>query len=94
MRRAKIYLGLRENGAREIIRERFEPTRESHGAEFMACVGPFRTVRGARFMRDHGRANVHCQNVADAERLAKSTTLPPLPTFHPFTSDRVARGVK
>jgi hypothetical protein len=69
--RNKIYLGLYEGGKREIFRSKFEPTHESHGARYLAVIGPFRTMRGAIFMRDYGRANPHCQCVADAERLGK-----------------------
>lgn len=36
-----------------------------------AVIGPFRTVRGAEFMRQYGEGNPHCQTVGDAERLAK-----------------------
>lgn len=64
----RIYLGLAV-GNRQIFRSETEPTRETHGKQFNAVVGPFRTRRGAEFMRDHGQANPHCQTVAQAERL-------------------------
>lgn len=66
----KIYLGLNE-GRREIFRHDREPTRESHGQTYFAVVGPFRTLRGAHFMRDYGAGNPHCLCVRDAERIGK-----------------------
>ena len=49
-----------------------EPTFESHGEIYAACIGPFRTKRAALWMADpvRGQGNPHCQCVADAERLA------------------------
>jgi hypothetical protein len=66
----KIYLGLKQNN-REVFKSATTPTQESHGHLYNAIVGPFRTMRGAKFMRDHGARNPHVQNVADAERIAK-----------------------
>jgi len=67
-----IYLGLSAFGTkREIFRYPQEPTTDSHGHVFDAVIGPFRTMRGARFMRDHGQGNPHCLCVADAERLSR-----------------------
>jgi hypothetical protein len=66
----KIYVGL--NGAkREIFRSTMEPTREVYCEIYHAVIGPFRTTKGAIFMRDYGANNPHCRNVADAEALAK-----------------------
>jgi len=66
----KIYLGYNQ-GKREIFRAASIPTEATHGDKYAAVVGPFRTIRGARFMRDYGQGNPHCQCVADAERLGK-----------------------
>lgn len=41
---------------------------KSHPKCYM--VGPFKTERGAIYMRDHGRNNPHCVTVAQAETLA------------------------
>ena len=69
---AKNYLGLkREDNKREIFKCEFEPTWLSHGADYNCVIGPFRTMRGAIFMRDHGENNPHCRNVAEAEKLGK-----------------------
>ncbi len=57
-------------GSRELFRSATVPTFDTHGARYGATIGPFRTKRGAIFMRDHGRANPHCQCVNDAERIA------------------------
>ena len=70
------WLGLGLAGVkREVFTSASEPTEQSHGHLYVAAIGPFRTLRGARFMRDHGRGNPHCQTVADAERLARSITV-------------------
>ncbi len=39
--------------------------------QYTAVVGPFRTMRGARFMQRYGIGNPHCQCVSQAEKLAK-----------------------
>ena len=68
-----IWLGLRSDPGRAPVREVFRcdsvPTQETHGEKYNAVIGPFRTLRGARFMRGPGYP--HCCNVRDAERLAK-----------------------
>lgn len=69
-RTSRLWLGI-SGTARTVFRSVETPTQETHGAQFAACVGPFRTKRGAEFMRDYGRANPHCQCVNDAERLAR-----------------------
>jgi len=66
------YVGLAKDGGREIFRSVTTPTEAEYGERFFAVIGPFRTTRGALFMKDHGAGNPHCQHVADAERLAKS----------------------
>jgi hypothetical protein len=58
-------------GKMELFSSASEPTSASHGDRFAACIGPFRTKRGAVFMARHGLGNPHCVTVADAERLAK-----------------------
>jgi hypothetical protein len=63
----KLYLGLPR---RDIFRSATTPTEQSHGKAHKAVIGPFRTMRGAIFMRDFGSNNPHCQTVAAAERLA------------------------
>lgn len=66
----RIYLGF-AGRRREIFRAPAIPTFESHGNQFNAVVGPFRTMRGAKFMRDYGQGNPHCRDVRDAEKLAR-----------------------
>jgi hypothetical protein len=70
MARTRVYLGLAE-GKREVFRASATPTRATHGTKYAAVVGPFRTVRGARFMQNHGAGNPHCVTVWQAERLGK-----------------------
>ena len=65
-----IFLGLKQ-ARREVFRADRTPTVDTHGRDYDAVIGPFRTLRGARFMRDHGRNNPHCRCVAEAERLVK-----------------------
>jgi hypothetical protein len=69
----RIYVGLKLDGTarREVFRSAAEPTDQTHGAIYGACIGPFRTMRAAEFMRDYGRGNPHCLCVADAEKLSK-----------------------
>jgi hypothetical protein len=69
----KFYLGLAvqpHRYVREVFRCAYVPTWETHGSSYNAVVGPFRTKRGAEFMRDHGQGNPHLQTVDDAERIA------------------------
>ena len=68
--KTKIYLGL-NSGKGEVFRAEKTPDIDSHGHRFAAVVGPFRTKRGAEFMRDFGFNNPHCRTVGEAERLAK-----------------------
>ncbi len=68
--KTKPFLGIKSGCVREIFRHEATPTQAEFGKRFLAVVGPFRTIRGAKFMRDHGWANPHCLCVADAERLA------------------------
>ncbi len=66
----KFYVGCKVGGSRELIRYHKQPTAITHGHQYLAVIGPFRTKRGAEFMRDYGQGNPHCQCVRDAERLA------------------------
>ena len=77
----KWYIGLTfgvsspVGGTRTMFRSEAEPKKETHGDRFAGTIGPFRTKRGAKFCKEFGANNPHCQCVADAERLAKSCTL-------------------
>ena len=66
----KIFVGLK-NGVREVFKSATIPTELSHGHIYNAVIGPFRTIRGARFMALCGANNPHCQDVRNAERIAK-----------------------
>jgi hypothetical protein len=69
--RRKYFVGIRSDGTRSVFYMAVvEPTQEMC-PQYSAVIGPFRTKRGAEFMRDHGAGNPHCQTVADAERIAK-----------------------
>ena len=68
----KPYVGIcQDSGKREVFKATKEPTFASHGSVYAAVIGPFRTMRGARFMADHGPNNPHVQHVNDAERIAR-----------------------
>jgi hypothetical protein len=66
----RYYLGYK-SGQRELFRANAIPTVQSHGHLYAAVTGPFRTKRGAIFMRDYGNNNPHCRCVSEAEKLAK-----------------------
>jgi hypothetical protein len=68
---SRIYLGYLAYHTPEIFRSETTPTFATHGDRFAAVVGPFRTKRGAAFMRDYGSGNPHCRCVSEAEKLGK-----------------------
>jgi hypothetical protein len=70
----KNYVGMTSKKPWKVFKSDTTPTVTSHGHLYNGVIGPFRTKRGAEFMRDHGAGNPHCQCVADAERLAKKRT--------------------
>lgn len=70
-RPGQIWVGYKIGGGKEIFRFHGTPTQLSHGDTYAASIGPFRTVRGAAFMVEHGTGNPHCVTVAQAERLGK-----------------------
>lgn len=69
------YVGITRTGAREVFHADQRPTEATHGRQYIAVIGPFYTLRAARFMRDHGRNNPHLQTVCDAERYAAACAL-------------------
>ena len=76
MARKQIWLGYKVGSehwpnCREVFRSDATPTQATHGDRYAACVGPFRTVRAAEFMRTSGWNNPHCVTVQQAERLAR-----------------------
>lgn len=68
--RNKIYVGITDHGA-IVFRSRTEPKSETHGGIYTHVIGPFRTLRGANYMKQFGLNNPHCVTVCDAERLAE-----------------------
>lgn len=68
----KWYLGLcgRDNRSEAFQFDR-EPTIGTHGTEYAAVVGPFRTKRAAKWAEKYGYLNPHFQTVDDAERLSR-----------------------
>ncbi len=77
--KAKIYVGCKAgetSNKREIFKSVETPTFRTHGGSYNAVIGPFVTMRGARFMALYGQGNPHVQCVADAEKLGKKYALP------------------
>jgi hypothetical protein len=68
----RFFVGLvkTELGTREIFKTDVQPLSDITGGRYVAVICPFRTKRGAEFMRDHGANNPHCRSVAEAEKLA------------------------
>jgi len=66
------YVGYKVTGGLEAFQALSDPTHATHGNEYAAVIGPFKTKRGAMFMQDHGFGNPHIQHVHDAERIAKT----------------------
>ena len=67
----KIYIGYsRISDTPTILKLDSEPTSDTHGQSYAYFIGPFRTMRGAKYMARYGRNNPHLQHVNDAERLA------------------------
>lgn len=71
MATASIYVGFGTNLLREIFRSSSEPTSQSHGDKYLAVMGPFRTIRGAKAEVHYGLNNPHICHVRDAERIGK-----------------------
>lgn len=75
----RIYVGICEHGARAVVRTAYRLERCNYETacsllstrDYRAMIGPFRTVRAARLMADHGGGNPHIQCVADAEQIAR-----------------------
>ena len=69
----KHYVGIKKDGwSYKRFTANEMPTATTHGQDYAAVIGPFRTRRGAQYMANYGRGNPHLQHVIDAERLAKS----------------------
>jgi len=70
-KQARAYVGVRRDLRREVFKATKTPTRRQYGRRYAYVVGPFKTVRAARYMADYGANNPHCTCVAQAEWLAK-----------------------
>ncbi len=67
----KYYVG-HKGGKMAVFQSAVTPTEKTHGHFYTLVTGPFRTLRGARFMAEHGHNNPHVRSVADAERIAET----------------------
>jgi len=72
MKRPKIYVGNRANQKGEIFKSVETPLESTHGDKYSYVLGPFRTMRGARFYVNYGSGNPHCTHVSHIEKLAKA----------------------
>lgn len=73
-RKQKWYVGIETSSGCNVyraFRAFSDPTPESHGNHYAACIGPFTSKRGALWAVKHGAGNPHFQHVTDAERLSK-----------------------
>ena len=68
----RIYVGITKGNSRAVFKSDLEPTQESHW-EFGAVIGPFRTMKAAKFCRKY--PNSPCQSVAEFERAVKKVML-------------------
>lgn len=69
----RLYVGYVKDGSgysMEVFRSDYVPTFATHGEQYYAVIGPFRTKRGADWMAKYPRSPI-CQTVSDAERLSK-----------------------
>lgn len=65
------YVGIRlDNGKREVFWSPRIPTERTHGDRYAAAIGPFETMRGARYMAAYGYNNPHLPDVRAAEYYA------------------------
>jgi len=67
----KYWIGLRQCKFKA-FQSAETPTKETHGKEFSAAIGPFVTKRAALWAEKYGFNNPHFQTVNDAERLSKN----------------------
>ncbi len=68
----RYYVGTHKGELRRtVFTSTSTPTQATHGAQYAAVIGPFRTKRAASFMALFGSNNPHLQTVLDAERIAR-----------------------
>jgi hypothetical protein len=70
----RIYVGFSSYNpwsTREVFKSSHTPTQETHGDRYQWAMGPFRTMRGAKYMVDTTRRGAYTQHVDDAEENAK-----------------------
>ena len=69
--KGRIYVGNTANKPSKIFRSETTPTFDSHGHLFTYALGPFKTMRGAKFYLKYGHGNPHCTHVSHIEKMAK-----------------------
>lgn len=69
---SRPYVGIvTDSVERKVFRSIYKPAPDTTGF-YVDIIGPFKTVKGARFMADNGYNNPSCVTVSQAERLAKN----------------------
>lgn len=69
-KRSRYYVGCR-GMLREAFRSSETPTKNSH-PQYLAVIGPFRSIGGVRVKLAGGLNNPHTTTVADCERIART----------------------
>lgn len=71
MAKKRLYVGLsfNESQVREVFRHGKKPE-QSDGLPYAVVVGPFRTIKGAKYCAHYGVGNPHATSVRDYERNA------------------------
>jgi hypothetical protein len=64
------YVGIMPDNTYVTFRYHRDPVK-SDNLPYAAVIGPFRTMRAAKFMAQYGRGNPHLLCVSDAERISR-----------------------
>jgi hypothetical protein len=65
------YVGKTRSGSFATFRSAVVPTEETHGNAYRYAIGPFRTARAARYMRDVCAIGGMVTTVSQAEKQAR-----------------------
>ena len=77
MNRVRYYIGINlSTDRREVFASVRRPTYRTHGARYMATIGPFRNVRAALWTRDHGAARPAYRCGPDLGKTCRGRALP------------------
>lgn len=72
-KRLRIYIGNIVNRKGEIFKSETRPTRDSHGDKYSYCLGPFKTMRAAKYyLNNGGSENPHLTYISQIENAASN----------------------